>query len=111
MARKNEPIYGFNGGVVSKSALARVDLERVRVSCEQMNNWLPRVIGEMSTRPGTAFVGETKSSAAAKLLPFVYSASSKALIELTNGLMRVWVADALVTRVAVATAIANGTFN
>lgn len=110
MAQLNSAVLGFNGGIISKSALARTDMERVKVSCEQMLNYWPCVIGDMKTRPGTKYLGTSRSNFGAKLVPFVYSAAETAFIELTNGNMRVWVSDAVITRASVSTAVANGGF-
>ena len=80
-------------------------------SAEIMKNWMPRVLGAMSLRPGLFYMGSTASDAAARLLRFVFSTSDQAMIELTADLMRVWVNDALITRVSVSTAVTNGTFD
>ena len=42
----------FNRGVISKYAIARADVERVRLSAREQKNWMPRVLGSMSLRPG-----------------------------------------------------------
>lgn len=100
----------FNRGVVSPLALARVDIKRVAMSAEEQCNWIARTLGPMSVRPGLGYLGATKSNLAARFIPFVFSTTDTALIELTNAVMRVWVNDALITRVSVASAITNGTF-
>jgi hypothetical protein len=100
----------FNRGVVSPKALARVDIKRVAMSAEEQCNWVARTLGPMSVRPGLGYLGATKSNAAARFLPFVFSTTDTALIELTNNVMRVWVDDALITRPSVSTAISNGSF-
>lgn len=104
-------IFAFNRGLVSRLGLARIDIKRVALSAELMNNWMPRVLGSMSLRPGLKYLGTTLSNSAARFLPFVFSTSDTALIELTDSAMRVWVADALVTRAAVGTTITNGGFD
>mgnify|MGYP007122135195 CR=1 FL=1 len=81
------------------------------MSAETQTNWMPRVLGSMSLRPGLGYLGATKSNAVAKYLEFIFSTSDKALIELTNNVMRVWVDDALVTRTSVSTAVTNGSFS
>lgn len=112
MSATNFPRLVFNRGIISPLALARTDLtSRVPVSAEIQTNWMPRYLGSMMLRPGTEFIGSTRSNALAKFLPFVAAEDDTALIELTSGKLRVWVNDALITRVAVTAAIANGTFN
>lgn len=103
-------MLAFNRGVVSRLALARVDLKRISLSAEEMTNWVPRVLGSMMLRPGLEFLGSSKSDAAARYLPFVFSTSDKALVELTDSVMRVWIDDALVTRASVSSAVTNGSF-
>lgn len=104
------PLVAFNRGLVSRLGLSRQDVKRIALSAQRMRNWMPRVLGSMSIRPGLGYLGATKSNAAAKILEFIFSASDKALPELTDFIMRVWVNDALITRVSVATAVTNGNF-
>lgn len=103
--------YGFNRGLASRLALARVDLKRLALSAETMDNWMPRVLGSMMLRPGMKYLGNSKANLQARHLPFIFSTDDTALVELTNTIMRVWVNDALITRVAVTTTITNGTFD
>lgn len=104
-------LLAFNRGIVSRLGLARIDVKRLALSAETMTNWMPRVLGSMSIRPGLGYLGATKSNLTAKFLPFVFSITDTAKIELTNTVMRVWVSDALVTRESVSSAVANGDFD
>lgn len=110
MARQNIPLIAFNRGIISNLALARADIKRVALSAEVMTNWIPRTLGPMTLRPGLGYIGATKSNLASRSIPFVFSQTQKARIELTASVMRVWISDALVTRTTVTTAIANGTW-
>lgn len=110
MARANAPLLAFNRGEVSKIALARVDLQKLQLAAESQVNWEPKVIGPMGLRPGLKYVGEVLNDLPARILPFVYANSDTALLEFTNGQMRVWINDALVTRVAVSTVVSDPTF-
>ena len=110
MASTKEARLNFNRGLLSPKALGRADLERTALSAEVMTNWMPRVLGNMMLRPGWEYVGATKSNAAAKLVPFVFASDDRALLELTDSVMRVRVDDALVTRPSVTSAITNGSF-
>lgn len=100
----------FNRGMVSRHALARSDVKRLSLSAETMTNWMPRVLGPMSIRPGAQYITSSSSNAAAKYIPFVFSATDKAIVELTEYAMRVLVDDAVITRPSVSTAVTNGTF-
>ncbi|MBZ9981334.1 hypothetical protein LB521_09200 [Mesorhizobium sp. BR-1-1-8] len=110
MAKTNAPLLAFNRGLVSTSALTRVDVDRIRLSAEIMENWLPKTAGSMFLRPGTGYLGTSRNNAFGIDIPFVASTTDTALIEMADGKMRVRVNDALVSRVAVATTISNSTF-
>jgi hypothetical protein len=110
MARGNFPLYSLNAGEVSKVALARVDVAKLRMAAACQVNWLPYVVGPMALRPGLTYVGEVLGDAPARLLRFVFSKLDTALIELTENKMRVWVNEALVSRAAVATSIGDPFF-
>lgn len=110
MAHKWLPMIAFNRGLVSRLGLARQDVKRIALSAQVFKNWVPAVLGSMSIRPGLGYLGATKSNAAARMLEFVFSTTDKALLELTDLLMRVWVGDALITRVSIAAVTVNGNF-
>lgn len=103
--------FGFNRGLASRLALARVDMKRLAFSAETMDNWMPRVLGSMMLRPGMGYLGSTKSDLQARFLPFIFSTDDTALVELTNTVMRVWINDALISRVSVGSAVTNGNFD
>lgn len=111
MAKANVPLLSFNRGEVSPLALTRLDLERIQLSAETMLNWLPKTLGPMSIRPGLRHRGEIKSSLACNMVPFVASTDDVALLEFTNGVMRVWVDETPVVFPSVATSITSGTFS
>lgn len=110
MPRNNVPLQAFNRGIISPLALARTDIERVALSAEIQTNWMPRTLGSMMLRPGLGFVGQTKGDKKAKYLKFIFSTTDTALIELTDGSMRVWKNNELLTRPIVGTAVQNGGF-
>lgn len=110
MPRENLSVLAFNRGIISSYGLARVDLKRASMSAEEQTNWMPRVLGSMSLRPGWAYIGATKSNAVARTIPFVFATDDTAHLEITSGALRVRVDDALVTRPTVTTTITNGTF-
>lgn len=105
-----EALVAFNRGLVSALAIARVDIKRLALSAEVMTNWMPRSLGSMMLRPGLGHLGATKSNNLARMLPFVRSLTDKALIELTGGLMRVWIDDELIDRDSVASTVNNPDF-
>jgi hypothetical protein len=108
--RANAPLYSLNAGEVSKIALARVDVAKLRMAAACQVNWLPYVVGPMAMRPALAYVGEVLGDAPARLLRFIFSKLDTALIELTANKMRVWVNEAPVSRVTVGTTIGDPFF-
>ncbi len=110
MARGNIPLFAFNRGLVSPKSLARVDLERTRLSAETFNNWLPKTQGSMTLRPGTKYFGSSRHDTGATFIEFVAATDDVALPELTDGTMRIWLGDdghnlALLERPAVETTV------
>ncbi len=103
-------LQSFNRGLVSPLGLARVDQKRVSLSAETMTNWIPRVLGSMSLKPGTGYIGSTYTNFSPRFLDFVFATDDTALVEFTEGFMRIWIDDVLLTRVGVSTTITNETF-
>jgi hypothetical protein len=107
--KAQDQLLAFNRGVVSRLALARLDLQKLKFSAEEQTNWMPRALGSMMLRPGLGYLGSV--AGVERMIPFIFSAADTALIEMSDGLMRVWVDDQLLTRGATAASITNGTFN
>jgi hypothetical protein len=105
MARQEQALASFNRGIVSRFGVARSDIKRIALSAETQTNWIPRVLGSMSIRPGLEYIGTTKSSSPARMIPFVFAVDDTAILEFTDSYLRIWVGDTLVTRVTVATTI------
>lgn len=114
MGKVNASLLSFNRGEVSKYALARVDLEKLRLAAETQVNWMPTVLGPMMLRPGLQYVGGVNDDLACRLLPFIFANDDLALLELTNLTLRVWnisgTTETLVTRPAVSTTVTSGSF-
>lgn len=109
MSEQNAALYAFNRGLVSPLALARMDVKRLAFSAEDMQNWAPRVMGGMMLRPGLGYITSTYQNKKNRDLPFIKATDDTAIIELTDLVMRVQKDDAMVSRVAVTTTIANPT--
>jgi hypothetical protein len=103
-------LYAFNRGIVSSTALGRVDIERLRLSAAKQTNWFPRSLGPMSLRPGTEYLLSTLGDQKARYIPFFFSTTQKALLECTASFLRPLVNDAVITRPSVASAVTNGDF-
>ena len=109
MAKQNVSQQSFNRGIVSKHALARTDVDRLRMSAEEQTNWMPRTLGPMMLRPGLGYITSTYSDAQARVVPFVFSSTDYAALEFTSGILRVLVSDTPVTRVSVTSAFVDFT--
>ena len=72
MGRLEHVLLAFNRGKVSPLGLGRIEVKRIGLAAEEQTNFIPRVLGSMSLRPGLGYLGSTKSSNAAKYLPFIY---------------------------------------
>lgn len=110
MPKGNFPFLAFNRGIVSPKALARVDVDRIRLSAEEMTNWIPKTQGAMRIAPGTEYLGSSKDDAEAVWIDFVASTTDTALLELTGQTLRVWIDDEVMAREAVSTTIPNSSF-
>lgn len=111
MAQVTSHIHAFNAGEMSAAAQARIDQEKLRLGADIQENLLPYIVGKAIMRPGTQYLGASKSNNQARGIPFVRSISQTAAIELTDSTMRVWVDDALVTRASVTSTVTNGDFS
>lgn len=111
MASDNTLLLAFNRGLLSRLALARIDLKRTGLSAATLTNWMPRVMGSMMLRPGLEYLSATKDNAFAIDIPFVRASDATALLELSDEAMRVIVDGELVVRPSVSSAVTNGTFD
>ena len=116
MSRATPALVTFNRGRISKLGLARVDLDRTRLSAEIQTNFVPRTLGSMMLRPGTEYIGTINNSSTAIFIPFVKSNQDTALIELTAA-TRIWIPSTAVaagldvlTRDGSTAVITGGTF-
>jgi hypothetical protein len=111
MPRENRSLFGFNRGILSSLALARVDLPRTGLSAQSSVNWQPRALGSMGLRPGWGYIGRSLNEAFATYIPFVFSNDDIAHLEVTATTLRVRIDDELITRPTVTATIANGNFD
>jgi len=109
--RQASALFAFNRGLISQLALARTDQRRIALGARTMTNWIARVLGSMSLRPGLGYLGATGANAAARYIPFIFGTNDTALVEFTTNAMRIWIGDALLTRSSVSSAVTNGSFD
>ena len=105
---QNVALYAFNRGIISPLGLARTDFKRTALSSTIQTNWMPRLFGSMMLRPGTELIDGTYNNQNAIHIPFVFSTTDTAIIEMTPNVMRVRVGEQPISRVSVGTAILNG---
>lgn len=110
MAQQDVHLHTFSGGEVSVDALARVDQEKLAQAAEIEENILPALIGRGRFRPGTEYLDSIYLDQPCRMIPFIRRISETALLELTDGALRVWVDDEPVTRASVSATVANGDF-
>jgi hypothetical protein len=102
--------HAFNIGMMDATALARVDLERMRLAAEVQTNLLPSAVGPGFMRPGLEYLGSTDGNAATRLKEFVFGATDASLMEFSDQSLRIRTDDELVTRPAVTAAVTSGNF-
>lgn len=111
MAKVNAYVHHFSTGEVSRAALARVDHEKLRLAAEIQENILPHAIGKGMFRPATGYITGTKDNGQVRLMKFVKAVDDAAVLELSNGLLRVMVDDEFITRPSVTSSVTNGDFS
>lgn len=110
MAELNIPLLAFNRGVITKSLQARDDIDKFKWAAEIQTNWIPRIFGSMSVRPGTRYIHSVYNSLYSRSILFTKSIADQQIIEFTDGNFRIIDDEIVLTRPSVSTAITNGTF-
>jgi hypothetical protein len=80
----------FTYGELSPKLSGRVDMTLYNKGCLTLENWVPFAQGGVTTRPGSKYLGLTKSGAQGVLIPFVLNDGTSYLIELTPLVARFW---------------------
>ncbi|MEL6310848.1 MAG: hypothetical protein AAFQ17_00545, partial [Pseudomonadota bacterium] len=112
MVAQNVPFFSFNAGEVDRRALARTDLEKMRLAAQVQSNLEPSVLGYATFRPGWVYEANTRGNAATRLLPFVFNVTDRAALEMTSGVMRVFLpGEGFIARTAVSSSVPNGAFS
>lgn len=111
MAKVNTYVQSFNTGVQDKTALTRVDLERMRLAAEIQTNLMCKATGPGFMRPGLEYITSSASGLEVRLKEFVFGATDAALFEFSNQSLRVVLNDLVITRMAVSSTVTNGDFS
>lgn len=93
----NKAQRSFAVGEVSPKLHARADLQRYQEALRSLRNAIVTKEGGVQSRAGTLYKGTTKASAAAFLVPCVFSSTQNYLLEFGAGYIRFWLAGAQVT--------------
>ena len=81
----------FNAGEVSPLIDARTSLEKYRSACRTLENFQILPYGGVLRRPGTQYLGTTKSGTTqSRLVGFNFSTTTRFVIEMGVGYMRFW---------------------
>jgi hypothetical protein len=81
----------FNAGEVSPFIDARTSLEKYRSACRTLENFQILPYGGVIRRPGTQYLGTTKSATSqTRLIGFNFSTTTRFIIEMGVGYMRFW---------------------
>jgi hypothetical protein len=90
MIRTSPPQLSFSSGEISPLLHRRADYQRFQTGLRTCNGFLPLRQGGVTRVPGTLYLGNTHENRPARLLPFQFSAEDTMVLELTDGVMRVW---------------------
>jgi hypothetical protein len=87
---KVSPIQtNFSSGELSPYMYGAVDIERYRQGLATCKNFIPVIQGGLTRRPGTKFIGETKTAAdKVRLIPFEFSTTQAYILEFGNNYIR-----------------------
>ena len=111
MSRRHELVFSLNAGGVDPEALARVDLQKMRLAGENpVSNWMSRVLGPMTLRPGSQNLVRISSDAQTRQVRFDRSIGTGYILLLSAGTLRVSSAGAIVQVPNVATVIGSGSW-
>lgn len=110
MARRHEIVYALNAGGVDKEALSRIDLEKLRLAGEHpVKNWLPRVLGPMTLRPGLQNLSSVAASS--RMVEFIRDTDTTALLVFGNETVTIYRDGSPVQVVNSSSTIVNPTFS
>jgi len=111
MPRFHDIQTSFNVGEISDRLAARLDFKKYPSALETCENLIPLVEGGISRRPGTRYVGATKSSAVkGRLKPFQYSVTQAYILEMGANVIRAYRYQGAISVATTTAAVTNGTF-
>lgn len=82
-------LRSFAGGEITPEMFGRIDLPKNQTGLQKCLNFIVLPHGPAARRPGTMFLNECKdSTTAARLIPFVFSATQAMILEMGVGYVR-----------------------
>lgn len=87
----------FLGGEISKWAQGQFDKPRYKMGLSTAINSIITDEGAITRRPGTRFKGTTRNGLPGRVMPLDFSENSPYDMEFTDGFLRFWDSDSLVT--------------
>lgn len=88
----------FNAGELSPLLGSRSGIEKYGAGGSIMRNFLPLPQGPMTKRPGTLYIADAKvNTGPARLMGFNFSDSTYGIFEMTDGIVRVYYSNAVVS--------------
>lgn len=90
MPKTQKIIQSMNAGELSPLMDQRIDQAKYVSGNRTMENFLPLIYGGIERRPGTRYVGTTKSNGTARLKVFEYNIDTVYLLEFGNQYIRVY---------------------
>ena len=71
MSQASIGLRSFNGGVIDRESEGRTDLKQYAASAREITNFIPKVNGSLTRRPGTRYVTNALSATqTSRLIPF-----------------------------------------
>lgn len=112
MVRRHELIYGLNAGGVDPDAVARIDLEKLRLAGEHpVSNLLPRVLGPCTLRPGWQNLARITGDPQTRLIRFTRTVTDNYLLLVSPSEMRFMYNGAILQVPTVSTTINTGSWS
>ena len=95
MPRQRAVQNSFTSGELDPLLHERYDHPLYGAGCSNLENWFLKPQGALTRRYGTRFAGRCKNLTVGRLIPFIFSASQSAILEMGEEYTRIWVNDGL----------------
>jgi len=102
MAKEEIAVRNFSGGELSSKMYGRFELAISKNGCRRVQNFITETQGPARYRPGTRFVHHTRLNRLANLLLFEFNDVQSYQLEFTDGFLRFYKDEGIITFDAVA---------